>query len=309
MSTGTELVVCGWDEVFILDPDRPEAGKLWSWRATQRPELPASVAARFATTDECKPAPGGLLLISSSRGAVALVDRRTGQTLWWAELPNAHSVEMLPGGLVVAAASVAEHGGNRFVLYDPASGTDELDSAPAISAHGLVWDQERRTLWGLCYGELHSYRLLDGKGTAPALSLQSKTDLPDENGHDLRAVPGTSFLALSTRSGCWYFDRDDMRFVAHPDLADVPHVKSMDVHPGTGRLAYIHGEDGQWWARHLRFLHPDAVLPLPDEHLYKARWWLDLGAIARPRTVARASEAAEGKEAERKDRGQPPMGR
>jgi hypothetical protein len=29
----TELIVCGWDEVFILDPDHPDKGKLWSWRA------------------------------------------------------------------------------------------------------------------------------------------------------------------------------------------------------------------------------------------------------------------------------------
>lgn len=280
MSGKTELVVCGWDEVFILDPDRPEAGKLWSWRAADRPELPASVAARFATTDECKPTPGGRLLICSSGGAVAVVDRRTAETLWWAELPNAHSAEMLPGGRVVAAASVAEHGGNRFVLYDPAFGARQLDSTRAVSAHGLVWDDKRRILWGLCHGELHAYRLSDWEGTSPALSLQSDNELPDENGHDLRAVPGTSFLALSTGGGCWYFDRDSMRFSAHPDLADVPHVKSMDVHPATGRLAYIHAEDGQWWARHLRLMHPDAVLPLPDEHLYKARWWPSAASAA-----------------------------
>jgi hypothetical protein len=273
VSEGNELVVCGWDEVFILDPDRPEDGKLWSWRAADRPELPEPVAARFATTDECKPVCDGRILIASSGGAVAIVDRGTSETLWWAELPNAHSVEMLPGGRVVAAASVAEHGGNRFVLYDPAFGARELDSASALSAHGLVWDEERQTLWGLCYGELHSYRLLDWKGTGPALSLQSDTDLPDENGHDLSAVPGTSFLALSTRGGCWLFDRDSMRFTAHPDLADVPHVKSIDVQPATGRLAYVHAEGGQWWAHHLRFMRPDAVLPLPAERLYKARWW------------------------------------
>lgn len=272
MPRSAKLIVCGWDEVFILDPDRPHKGKLWSWRAEDRPELPASVAKLFATTDECKPVSRGRLLIVSSGGGVALVRRSTGETLWWAPLPNAHTAEMLPGGRIVAAASTAEHGGNRFVLYDPALGQRELHSTPARSAHGLAWDQQRETLWGLSFGELHAYRLLDWKGSAPALSIRAAIDLPDQNGHDLSPVHGTPFLAFSTRGGCWHVDRDSMRFAAHPDLADIPHVKSIDVHPVTGRLAYIHAEDDNWWAHHLRFRHPDAVLPLPGEHLYKARW-------------------------------------
>jgi hypothetical protein len=277
------LIVCGWDEVFILDPDRPQKGKLWSWRAADRPELPAQAAALFATTDECKPVSRGRLLIASSGGAVALVRRSTGEVLWWAALPNAHSAEMLPGGRIVAAASTATHGGNRFVLYDPAFGQRELDSAPAVAAHGLVWDEERQTLWGLCFGELHAYGLLDWKGAAPALSIRAAIDLPDDNGHDLAAMPGSSFLALSTRGGCWVFDRDSLRFTAHPDLADVPHVKSMDVHPQSGRLAYVHAEGRHWWAHHLRLRHPDAVLPLPDERIYKARWLRTITRATRKR--------------------------
>ena len=107
---------------------------------------------------------------------------------------------------------------------------------------------------------------------AAALSIAAAADLPDGNGHDLSPVPGTPFLALSTQGGCWFFDRDSMRFTAHPDLADVPNVKSIDVHPVTGRLAYIHAEGRQWWAHALRFRHPDGLLNMPQEHLYKARW-------------------------------------
>ena len=43
-SNWQELIVCGWDEVFILDMsdsqnDRPR--KVWSWQAKDRLELPS----------------------------------------------------------------------------------------------------------------------------------------------------------------------------------------------------------------------------------------------------------------------------
>jgi hypothetical protein len=41
-----ELVVCGWDEVFILslgDGPAPSHRKIWSWRAADSPGIPADM--------------------------------------------------------------------------------------------------------------------------------------------------------------------------------------------------------------------------------------------------------------------------
>src|SRR5688572_23608785 len=79
-----EIVVCGRDEVFIVDLSDPTS-KVWSWRAADRPEIPEELRPKFRTTDECKPLDGGArILITSSGGAAALVERSTGRALWWA---------------------------------------------------------------------------------------------------------------------------------------------------------------------------------------------------------------------------------
>lgn len=48
-----ELIVCGWDEVFVLDMSRVEHGlptKTWSWRSEDREELPDSMKSKFRTS-------------------------------------------------------------------------------------------------------------------------------------------------------------------------------------------------------------------------------------------------------------------
>jgi hypothetical protein len=50
-----ELVVCGWDEVFILavgEGPMPAHRKVWSWRAADSPGIPADMHPLFRTTDD-----------------------------------------------------------------------------------------------------------------------------------------------------------------------------------------------------------------------------------------------------------------
>ena len=88
-----ELIVCGWDEVFILDleakTDPVDAGtgrstsRVWTWRAQDRSDLPDEFKPLFKTTDECRPYDdGGRILITSSGGGVALVNRADGRVLF-----------------------------------------------------------------------------------------------------------------------------------------------------------------------------------------------------------------------------------
>jgi hypothetical protein len=271
----TELVVCGWDEVFILALGAgatPAHRKVWSWRVADSPEIPAAMHAAFRTTDDCKPVEGGRrILISSSGGAIALVDRETRRALFHARVTNAHSIEMLPGGRIAAAASVSTAAtGNRLVIFDAATG-QEVASDELRSGHGVVWDEGRNLLWALGGDVLRGYRI--GPAGGPTrLERAFEVLLPDEGGHDLVPVPGSSRLFVSTVRRCWYFDRDRRELSPHDALADRPNIKSYSVHPRTGRIVYVQAEPPNWWAEHLHFRQPDGALRLPGEHLYKARW-------------------------------------
>jgi hypothetical protein len=271
----TELVVCGWDEVFILalgDGPAPTHRKVWSWRAADSPGIPTDMHALFRTTDDCKPVDGGRrILISSSGGAVALVDRETRRASFSARVTNAHSIEMLPGERIAAAASVSTApSGNRLVIFDRATGK-ELASDELRSAHGAVWDEARGVLWALGGDVLRAYKVGPAGGPT-TLERALEITLPTEGGHDLVAVPGSSRLFLSTSQRCFYFDRDRRQFAPHDTLGDRPHIKSYNIHRRTGRVVYIEAEGRNWWAEHLHFQRPDGTLRLAGEHLYKARW-------------------------------------
>ncbi len=271
-----DLIVCGGDEVFILalaEQSGLPPRKIWSWRAAECPDIPESLKRRFQTTDDCKPVNGGrCILISSSSGAVALVERRTGRSLFHAEVVNAHSIEMLPGGRIAAAASVANSpAANRVILFDIA-GRRELASDSMVSAHGLVWDDSRSLLWALGGSQLRAYRLANGAGDQDGLTGAFQTQLPDSDGHDLSPVPGTSLLFISTGKHCWHFDRNTRQIALHDTLKDAPNVKSYSIHPKAARVAYVQAEGRNWWAEHIHFHNPDGVLRLPGQRLYKARW-------------------------------------
>ena len=270
-----ELIVCGWDEVFILalgEGPAPAPRKVWSWRAADSPEIPPDMHPLFRTTDDCKPIDDGRrILISSSGGAVALVDRATRRASFVARVTNAHSIEMLPGGRIAAAASVSTAGtGNRLVIFDGATGK-ELASDELRSAHGAVWDEARRTLWALGGDVLRGYTL--GPAGGPTrLERAFEVALPSEGGHDLVAIPDSSRLFVSTVGRCFYFDRERRQLLPHDTLADRPDIKSYDVHRRTGRVVYVQADRPNWWSERLNFQRPEGTLRLAGQRLYKARW-------------------------------------
>ena len=272
-----ELILCGWDEVFILrmgrtPEDSPE--KVWSWKAEESQDLPDSMKSRFKTTDECKPVQGGTkVLITSSGDGVALVERRTGRVLFYGTAHNAHSAELLPEGRLAVAASHRPGGnGDRLVIFDLSVPGKELCSSELPHGHGVVWDEKRQLLWALSGEDIRVYKLKDWDTQHPGIEKVATIELPEGGGHDLYPVPGTDWLAISTGHHCWLFDRDKRTFKPHPDLADNIRVKSMALNPSTGQLAWVEAESENWWAERVHFLHPGHTLYLPGQHLYKARW-------------------------------------
>lgn len=269
------LVVCGWDEVFILDLAQAEKGtikKTWSWRATDREELPAKLRPTFRTTDDCKPIAGGnRILITSSSGGCALVQRPSGHVLWHASAPNAHSIELLPQNRVVVASSVSPQG-NRLILFDLGQSDRILWETPLVSAHGVVWDEKRQCLWALGLAELRRYEPRDWSSAKPSLVLEATHALPDEGGHDLQAIPGTNDLVVTSGKQVNLFDRDQARFRLHPQFGNQPHVKCVSTDPVSGRIAWLQAQSPNWWTDTIGLLAPPGKVIMTGERLYKARW-------------------------------------
>jgi hypothetical protein len=279
-----ELILCGWDEVLILNLSQREDGKpkkVWSWQANGHPDLPwHGQDVSFGATDECKPVDGGrkILITSSGLGVgVALVDRASRKVLFWARAENAHSADLLPDGRVAVATSVHEVSDpplnpDRLTIYDAATSGKELYHTDLPAGHGVVWDDARQVLWALANQEIRAYRLANWQTARPSLEAAFSVELPEGGAHDLYPVPSTPLMTVTTYGHCWLFDRDTHGLRPHPQLGQTGYVKSISVNPATGQLAYVQAEGEEWWAERVHLLQPDSVLHLPGERLYKARW-------------------------------------
>jgi hypothetical protein len=269
--------VCGWDEVFILDLNerkqkRPQ--KIWTWMAEGRKDLPDEFKPLFKTTDECKPFDQGRkILITSSSGGVAYVDRQLDSVLFYGRAANAHSADLLPNDRIAVAASYDSQGkGDRLVIFDIDLPDQVLWKEKLPWGHGVVWDEKRQLLWALANKDIRVYKLKDWNTDTPSLLRVSIIDLPEGGGHDFYPLPDTSLMFVTTSNHCWLFDRDTKTFFPHPELSQKAHVKSICQHPVTKQIAYIQAEGKNWWAEHIHLLKPEETLYFPEEHFYKARW-------------------------------------
>jgi hypothetical protein len=274
-----ELITSGRERVHILDLDaRDAAGTpkiIWTWQAKGRADLPAEYQPLFRSTDECKAVEGGRrILITSSTGGVALVERKNGAVVFYGRAVNAHSADLLPNGRIAVAASrdPRENKGDSLVLFDVAQPGRELWRTELPSGHGVVWDEKRQVVWALADKDIRSYRLADWKTAAPKLERIAVIPLPEAGGHDLYPVPGTSLMSVTTSSRCWLFDRDQQTITPHPTLGDKAAIKSIAQHPVTGQLAFTEAERPNWWTTRIQFLNPGESCSVPGEQFYKVRW-------------------------------------
>lgn len=266
-----ELILsCGWDQISMTDISKEVPLKVWSWTAEGSDGLPGFMRNKFLTTDDCKPINNGKqILVTSSGGGVALIEQESGNTLFYAAVPNAHSAELLPGDLLVAAASFSTKG-NRLNLYSTNESNRVVFSDSLFGAHGLQWDGKRKVLWALGTEELRSYSLL--KGESPELVLRNTIELPESDGHDLQFLDSKNELGLTTASGVWIYSIDTEKFSKHPLIGEENKVKSISYNSINGETAYVKAGDESWWAYYIRFAGSNRVVYLPGEKIYKVRW-------------------------------------
>jgi hypothetical protein len=266
-SHADEIILAGGDEVFIVDAAEAAAGKankLWRWNAQEASDVPEEAKREFHHMDECKAVEqGATLLVCASNGGCALIERATKRVLWRAKSRNAHSLDLLPGDRVVVASSLS---GDHLEVFDLKGGAAPVFKTPLRSAHGVLWDETRKCLWALGFDELRCYTLTDWDTARPSLKLKSTHKLPDADGHDLRPVPDSVDLLLTTEHGVHLFDRDKATFRPHPTLKDHAKVKSVDIHPLTHRVVL------STWGAMLRLFAPQGKITFQDNRPYKARW-------------------------------------
>ncbi|GAB3337960.1 DUF6528 family protein [Larkinella ripae] len=270
---GKGLLVCGDSKVHLVnyEPGKdsiPEV--IWTWDAHEAMDLPTEIRTqKFNTMDDCKAIQNGeQILVSSSGGVIAIVNRRDSKVLFHANVPNAHSIELLPAGLIAAAASTHPKG-NRIMLFDRQQPDKPLFTDSLYSAHGVVWDQKRQRLYALGLTVLREYRL--EKGSLPSLRRVREWTIPGNSGHDLQPTLDGDYLFLTETGGAWQFDLRKHTFSKIPGFADAPHTKSVG-RDRSGQFIYTVPEES-WWTFHVRFQHPNHALSFPTMKVYKARWF------------------------------------
>ncbi|MEO5998076.1 MAG: DUF6528 family protein [Chitinophagaceae bacterium] len=273
-----EFLVCGDFLVLIVDYQQSKdsiPNVVWKWDAREATELPDIYRKTyFRTVDDSKAVAGGKqILVSSSSGAIALINRADKKILFYAHVPNSHSIELLPNNRIVAAGSTAV-GGNCIALFNISEAEKEIFRDSLYSGHGVVWDAKRKKLYALGYEELRQYVLQDWSGTSPKLSLEKKWKIPGISGHDLLLSPEGDELFLTETENPWIFSLSTFDFKKLPELAGIKNVKSFGKHPESNQLIYTLPEES-WWTFHVKFLNPSRIFAFPGMHVYKARWVID----------------------------------
>lgn len=258
----------GGGNVVMLDLAEGDTYEVvWEWHAEDAAgwEDPEG----FSSVADCKVVEDGTQIALSGNHAVALVEFPSGDVLLHGPLPAAHSVALLPGGRLVGVGASSglvrlfEVGRNDTVVWE-----DDMESA-----HGVVWDRGRELVYVIGHDRLRKYALVNWDTAEPALEELEELELPDRGAHDLSVVPGSDLLVLSTRWDVWTYDRSTDAFAPFEPIATWRKVKSVDIHPETGRVAVGQGEE-DYWATQVQLRSPDAIIPLPEsERLYKTRWF------------------------------------
>lgn len=267
------LIASGGQQLFIIDPTHSNTDSIayrWQWHVSETVDLPEEYRRLFRTIDECKPIGNGdTLLITSSSGGALQLERKTKRALFYAQVPNAHSIELLPNNRVVVALSYAPTG-NSVKVYDLDKPNDVIFQDTLYSGHGVVWMPKQQRLYALGFNQLKAYTLSEWETQTPSLHLANEWQLPDEGGHDLIAISDEELL-LSTDESVWHFNTKNGQITPFAPLKGVAHVKSINYDKETGQLVYTKGETN-WWTHNIYIENPKQTITLPpDFRMYKVR--------------------------------------
>lgn len=274
------LWICGDGRAELYSPEQhPKMGEpLWAWDAATAPGIPENRRAWFQALDEVKPAAISredcVLVTSSSAGGVALLRLEDHKLLFSAQVQNAHSAEMLPGGWIAVAGS---SGTDKLLLYHVEDGPEAAAArteTPLPHGHGVVFDARRGLLWAAGAEHVVAFRWETsraGKSWERAFEIE----LPENHAHDMLPDPHRGGLIITTASRVWRLDPQSHSLAPFAPLERIADVKSVSVEARSGWIAFTKGEGGNWWSEHVYVLTPEGNLQmrtLKGRKLYKVRW-------------------------------------
>ena len=265
------ILVCGDSKVLLVDyanskDSIPEI--VWNWDAHLAQDLPEEYKLKkFNSVDDCMAVNNGKqILVSSSSGAIAILNREDKKVVFYTDVPNAHSIELLPGNKIIAAASTNPKG-NKLMVFDIDNPGVLLFSDSLYSAHGVVWDADRKSLFALGYDVLREYKIEN----EVELVLKEEWKIPGIGGHDLQMAPSRDELFITEHTGAWAFELENKQFNKIDKFPDAENIKSLNQNK-SGQFVYTVPEES-WWTYHVRFHNPSGFLSFPDMRVYKVRWF------------------------------------
>ena len=138
-------------------------------------------------------------------GYAEILSYETGESLWktanFGTSPNAHSVELLPNGVLAVAGS---SGSIRF--YDIESDATTYESVSLTNAHGLLWDEENEILWAL--GDVLTAYTVEKTNGGITVTQDASINVSTAGGHDLSAYYGdTNKMWIATNLGVYIYNK------------------------------------------------------------------------------------------------------
>jgi hypothetical protein len=220
---------------------------------------------------------GGQWMAVSCVQSAAIVSYPDQEVRWaLTTMGNPHSVELLPGGNIAIAAAK----GHWLRIYTSSQGPNSTDYAeyPLQSAHGVLWDPQRESLWALGGPLLVELKVI-GSADRPELVETRKIELPTQGGHDLSPVIGNpDRLWVTTNSQVYQYVKSTSTFdseypnhsqINRSGVKCIGNLPSGQVVSNKPKKGILHG----WNTDTVDFVAPDASRTRADVAFYKARIW------------------------------------
>jgi hypothetical protein len=258
------------NRVIMADASTKEI--IWEWKPSAD-IMPAAHVAWFAAPSDVKPVMHAkYILVTASKGGVALVRISDRKTVFYAYAGgNTHSACLLPDGNIVSASSTD----NFLMIFrtDTSHFPEGVYSKKIFLpfAHNVVWDKKREMLWSAGRNKLYRYRYNNNK-TQPDLQVIDSMLIPDNDAHDLYPVYRKDKLWLTTPEHVFTIDAGS-RKLDTVRAAITRNIKSVSSGPA-GYPTIMMVPEEQWWTDEVKDSKGKTIFQHDNLKIYKARWLL-----------------------------------
>ena len=202
----TQLLVCGDNKIYLLDAELAVTSGyrnaiLWEWDAKKYASVVGLSENNMIRLDDAKPVDDNKkILATSSKGYAVLIDKATGDVLWYSNIStNAHSAALLPNNRIAVACS---ENGDKVQLFDAGASNVEKYNDYLQHAHGVVWNPATERLYAIGGTSLKIYSLQDWNTAAPKLKLEKtiSTSGAVTGLHDMTLVDENTLLIAGNKA-------------------------------------------------------------------------------------------------------------